>query len=165
MDKLKYFKQHHRWIIGLFLAMLASIYLPLYITKTEHRNTFVENFSRHGQAKIYGAERLFYDLRDGENKDIITAAWNDYMQATKEWNNDNLTSPIFIQYYFNKQIRNEWEFNVLPAFSLLHSHLYQLKKTGTTTQDIKEEIRKLKDIFYDINNRIVLCSPLTKWRC
>ena len=78
----------------------------------EKRNDFIKEFTELGQRRIYLAENYFWNVRNKENKEILSRSWENYMGAVSEWNNKNLLNPIFIKYYFGESSQNEFYNNL-----------------------------------------------------
>ena len=128
----------------------------------ESRNTFVQNFSVLGQTRIYLSERLYFNIIGKQDPKVISDSLEDYRKSVNVWNYENLSNPIFIEYYYDHDMRLKFENELLPELTSLNDSLYELRKSGTTTENIPEKIRKIKDVFYNLNDQMIKCAPCYK---
>ena len=149
------------WMI--IIAVLGSMYVPWYITTLSQRNTFIEQFSKLGGVRIYHAQRYFWDAtEDGYGKEADNA-WQDYMNSVIAWNTVNLSNSLFIYFYYGPFLRDKYEHDLLPKMVDVHNALVDLRKTGTTTINIEENIKAMKDVFFPLNNSMMVC-PIMRSR-
>jgi len=146
----------------ILLALFGSFYVPWYMANLESRNTFVQNFSVLGQTRIYLSERLHFNIIGKQDPKVISDSLEDYRKSVNVWNYENLSNPIFIEYYYDHDMRLKFENELLPELTSLNDSLYELRKSGTTTENIPEKIRKIKDVFYNLNDQMIKCATFYK---
>lgn len=104
------------------------------------KNEFIRRFTILGQSRIYQAERYYKNIKENESKDVINKSWNDYMITVIDWNKENLLNPIFLNYYFNNKVKDEYNNDLILKLVKLHEALLKIRD-GENIEN--EEIEKL----------------------
>lgn len=143
-------------ILGIiFLVLVGSYLLPQNISKNEARSAFISNFSRMCETRVYLAERYYMNIRDKEKQDVVDVSWKDYMNSVIEWNSENLTTPLFIEYYFGKSVRSIFTEELLPKMLVLHNDLLEIRNQGKTNEDIQKDIENVKHFIFIFNEKLL----------
>jgi hypothetical protein len=135
-------------ILSAIASITASYRIPAYLTEQQNKQVLIQNLTRIGQTQIYGAQRYWFDVNGKEDSQIISAAWQNYINASFSSNESNILTPMFLEYYFHdKAGRSDYEQNIIPAFAKLHDDLLNFKEKGTTNVDINSEIEDVRAAF------------------
>jgi hypothetical protein len=121
-------------------SITASYFIPNYLTRAQNKDALVQNLTEIGQERIYAAQRFYFDQESKENSQTLALAWQNYLNSLDDWNKEKIYAPMFLEYYYNKPERTDFENNIISSFAKLHDDLNNLREKGTSTTDIGNEI-------------------------
>jgi hypothetical protein len=120
----------------------------------ENKIEFVKNFTKLGQSRIYQAENYIENKKNSETEEVLIRSWENYMDAVKLWNEENLRNPIFIKLYFGLEMQKEYYNDLLPEFISLHKSLLELR-TGKKIDNIDDILEGSKHKLFVFSEKMI----------
>jgi len=109
----------------------------------QQKNQFVNDFANSIQKRTYLAENYYYNKKNNENDDVLKRSWEDYMKAVIFWNENNLSNPIFIKYYFGNKAQEDFN-NLLPKIVKSHEKILAIRDGSTDYGDTEQAMEEAK---------------------
>lgn len=120
----------------------------------EKKNDFVETFALVGQSRIYLGENYYFNSISGESISKLDSSWEAYMVSVADWNKRNLLNPIFIEYYFDQELKNRYNDSLVPKMRNLHLALLDIRE-GKSVPEIENTIEEAKHELFIFSEKLM----------